>query len=288
MDADGGLSKYSTNKAGAKYGTGYCDSQCPQDIKWINGQANVEGWVGSSGDPNSGAGSYGSCCHEMDIWEANKISTAYTPHPCSIDGQSRCEGTECGVGDARYDGVCDKDGCDFNSYRLGNESFYGPGQLVNTNSKFTVVTQFVTADGTNTGALSEIRRKYVQNGVVIDNSVVDVAGVDPVNSISTDFCTQQKTAFGDTNSFSTKGGLQRMSAAWDAGMVLVMSIWDDHAAEMEWLDAPYPASADPAKPGVSRGTCTSGSGAPETVEKESPNSSVTFSNIKYGPIDSTY
>lgn len=29
MDADGGMSKYDGNKAGAKYGTGYCDSQCP-------------------------------------------------------------------------------------------------------------------------------------------------------------------------------------------------------------------------------------------------------------------
>jgi cellulose 1,4-beta-cellobiosidase len=38
MDEDGGLSKYSTNKAGAKYGTGYCDSQCPMDIKFINGE----------------------------------------------------------------------------------------------------------------------------------------------------------------------------------------------------------------------------------------------------------
>lgn len=37
MDEDGGMSKYSTNKAGAKYGTGYCDAQCPQDIKFING-----------------------------------------------------------------------------------------------------------------------------------------------------------------------------------------------------------------------------------------------------------
>jgi cellulose 1,4-beta-cellobiosidase len=33
MDADGGLKKYSTNKAGAKYGTGYCDAQCPRDLK---------------------------------------------------------------------------------------------------------------------------------------------------------------------------------------------------------------------------------------------------------------
>lgn len=37
MDADGGVSKYPTNKAGAAYGTGYCDAQCPQDIKFING-----------------------------------------------------------------------------------------------------------------------------------------------------------------------------------------------------------------------------------------------------------
>jgi cellulose 1,4-beta-cellobiosidase len=37
MDEDGGMAKYPTNEAGAKYGTGYCDAQCPQDIKFING-----------------------------------------------------------------------------------------------------------------------------------------------------------------------------------------------------------------------------------------------------------
>ena len=40
MDADGGMSKFPNNKAGAKYGTGYCDSQCPQDIKFINGEVS--------------------------------------------------------------------------------------------------------------------------------------------------------------------------------------------------------------------------------------------------------
>ena len=43
MDGDGGMSKYPGNKAGAKYGTGYCDAQCPRDIKFINGEANCEG-----------------------------------------------------------------------------------------------------------------------------------------------------------------------------------------------------------------------------------------------------
>lgn len=41
MDADGGMSKYANNKAGAKYGTGYCDAQCPKDIKFINGEVSL-------------------------------------------------------------------------------------------------------------------------------------------------------------------------------------------------------------------------------------------------------
>jgi cellulose 1,4-beta-cellobiosidase len=41
MDQDGGLSKYSGNKAGAKYGTGYCDAQCPRDMKFINGEVSI-------------------------------------------------------------------------------------------------------------------------------------------------------------------------------------------------------------------------------------------------------
>jgi cellulose 1,4-beta-cellobiosidase len=38
MDADGGMAKYSTNKAGAKYGTGYCDAQCARDLKFVGGK----------------------------------------------------------------------------------------------------------------------------------------------------------------------------------------------------------------------------------------------------------
>ena len=49
------------------------------------------------------------------------------------------------------------------------------------------------------------------------------------DSISTAFCTAQKTAFDDTNSFQDKGGLEQMGAAMAQGMVLVLSIWDDHA-----------------------------------------------------------
>jgi len=286
MDADGGMAKYSTNLAGAKYGTGYCDAQCPQDVKFINGEANSVGWTPSSNDANAGLGQYGTCCNEMDIWEANKISAAYTPHPCSVTEQTRCSGTDCGIG-ARYSSLCDADGCDFNSYRMGDTSFYGAGLTVDTTKPFTVVTQFISTDGTANGDLQEIKRFYVQGGTTITNSNSSISGVTG-NSITDSFCAAQKTAFGDTNEFATKGGLKQIGAAIKKGMVLVMSIWDDHTADMLWLDAPYPPTKDASSPGVTRGTCSASSGAPSDVESTSPGASVTYSNIKWGPIGSTF
>lgn len=254
-----------------------------------SGQANIAGWTPSTGNSNTGTGSRGSCCNEMDIWEANSISTALTPHVCSKPGQTMCtSATECGAGSNRYAGTCDKDGCDFNPYRQGNTSYYGPGKIVNTNSKMTVVTKFITADGTDTGRLSAIQRLYVQNGKVIQNSMSNVAGIAKTNQITDAYCTAQKSVFGDTNSFASRGGMSAMGDAFDKGMVLVMSIWDDYEAQMLWLDAPYPATADRGKPGVARGTCAADSGNPKTVEAQSPGSKVTFSNIKFGSLGSTY
>ena len=36
------------------------------------------------------------------------------------------------------------------------------------------------------------------------------------------------------------------------GMVLVMSLWDDHSVNMLWLDSDYPLDEDPSQPGISR------------------------------------
>ncbi|KAK4175762.1 glycoside hydrolase [Triangularia setosa] len=286
MDLDGGLAKYANNKAGAKYGTGYCDAQCPRDIKFINGEANIEGWNPSTNDDNAGAGRYGTCCSEMDIWEANNMATAYTPHSCTILDQSRCEGESCGgtYSTDRYGGVCDPDGCDFNSYRMGNKQFYGKGKTVDTTKKMTVVTQFLKNAA---GELSEIKRFYVQNGVVIPNSVSSIPGVPNQNSITQDWCDAQKIAFGDPDDNTAKGGLRQMGLALDKPMVLVMSIWNDHAAHMLWLDSTYPVDAA-GRPGAERGACATTSGVPSEVEAEVPNSNVAFSNIKFGPIGSTF
>jgi cellulose 1,4-beta-cellobiosidase len=284
MDSDGGMAKYPTNTAGAQYGTGYCDSQCPRDLKFINGQGNVDGWVPSTTNPNSGVGGHGSCCAEMDIWEANSVSAALTPHPCTNNVQHMCDGDSCGgtYSADRYAGDCDPDGCDFNSYRMGNTTFYGESMIVDTSKPFTVVTQFLTDSD---GSLDEIKRFYVQGGGVIPNSESDISGVSG-NSITTDFCTAQKQAFGDNDTFTAKGGLKQMGAALDTGMVLVLSLWDDYYSDMLWLDSTYPTNKT--GPGGPRGSCATTSGNPSTVESADANAKVVYSNIKFGPINSTF
>ena len=51
--------------------------------------------------------------------------------------------------------MCDKDGCDWNPFRLGDKDFFGPGAnfTIDSTQPMTVVTQFITVDGTDTGDL---------------------------------------------------------------------------------------------------------------------------------------
>lgn len=109
---------------------------------------------------------------------------------------------------------------------MGNTSFLGPNKIVNTSQKFTVVTQFITSGNSDTGTLTEIRRLYVQNGKVIPNSVSNISSMSAYSSISDQFCSAQKTAFGDTNEFSAQGGMTAFGKQLAKGMVLTMSIWE--------------------------------------------------------------
>jgi cellulase len=248
MDPSGG--KSDTSPAGAAYGAGYCDAQCTTR-PWLNGVVNTDG--------------SGACCNEMDLWEANAFATQLAPHPCTVNGFYSCSGDDCGS-----DGVCEKSGCDFNPYSLGNDSFYGPGETVDTTQQFTVVTQFLTDDNTSTGKLSEIRRLYVQNGNVITNSVATVAPVAGSSSITESFCTNQ------LSTYATFGGLSALGEALGRGMTLAMAIWTDSSDYMNWLDS------------GTAGPCNSTAGDPSDIEAVHSGTYVTFSNIKWGEIGSTH
>lgn len=279
MDPDGEMG--GNNKAGVPRGTGYCDGQCARDIKFSEGHANSKSWSPNPKDPyhSTGSGSEGYCCAEFDLWEANKISTAFTAHPmqptgkvtCTEDGDVKCGNQE----DERYIAPSDRDGCDINAYRNGDHTFYGPGSdfKVDTTKKITVVTQFLT----NAGDLSEIRQFYVQNGKAIAHSNPSFAST---NSINDEFCKAQKSFFGNTDEFTAKGGLKQMGESFKNGMTLVLSLWDDPMSGMEWLD-----SVD--DKGVARGSCAPGSGDPATLRQKFADAEVAYTNFKWGAIGST-
>lgn len=167
------------------------------------------------------------CCQ---IWEANSQATAYTMHPCGDAGKnpSVCYYDkaleafdvhgEHGVADVaptqqprceEGHGFCDKPGCDFQTYRMGLKNFYGKGSqfTIDSSKPVEIVTQFLTADGTDDGELVEVRRFYVQDGKRIENPAWN--GHD---SLTDTFCHQVLDYFEDPKPtpYKTKGALKNM------------------------------------------------------------------------------
>merc|ERR1712150_274088 len=186
----------------------------------------------------------------------------------------------------RFEGVCDKNGCDFATNRLGEKSFYGPGSSFQLDStkKMTVVTQFVTDDGTDSGTVNEVRRFYIQDGKKIETPTVTLEGKQ-FDSITKDFCQDWVDTTKDGTNFLQKGGFDAVDKALEQGVVLVMSLWDDHFANMLWLDSIYPT--DSTDPTNYRGSCSSSSGVPADIEVKDAKAHVIFSKIRSGKIGTT-
>lgn len=183
----------------------------------------------------------------MDIWEANARATQIAPHTCNQTGLYECSGEECA-----FNGVCDKNGCGYNPYVLGNKEYYGTGYTVDTTQPFTVVTQFPADEN---GGLKEIRRLYVQDGKVLANAAVNVTGPPDVDYIDDEYC----TATGATR-YMELGGNTEMGEALERGMVLIFSIWWDEGGYMNWLDSgnagPVSTSLNLSTPRQSRLRCS--------------------------------
>lgn len=202
--------------------------------------------------------SVGACCNEMDIWEANSRANQIAPHVCAKGGLIRCSGSEdCGVA-----GVCGKTGCGDNAYNFRNsKDFYGPGLKVDTTRPFTVVTQFPA----KYGVLQAIVRKYVQDGVVIENAMQNVT-MDQV------WCSAQ----GRAREYNKFGGHKTTGDALARGMVLIFSLWWDQTGGMSWLD------------GGLNGPCNATEGLPDVIQQKVKNPTVTFSRVRWGEIGSTF
>lgn len=255
MPIDGGLNRL--NQAGAPYGTGYGDAQCAKDMTWVSGFANLN--------------QTGSCSVEMDFWEANRMATAFTPHTCSTKGTQHCHSAlTCGDGSNRYKGWCDKDGADYNPYRLGEQMLYGPSEKhdINTLKPFQVITQFRTDSKKQ---LLSIRRFYKQNEQVVFGGELDDAWID-----------KQKSLWKENNHFKQLGGMKGMQESFKRQHVLAISLWDDVSVSMLWLDSTFPVGSK--EPGALRGPCSGKENKAEWIRQNLPQSKVVYSDFEWGPI----
>lgn len=104
-----------------------------------------------------------------------------------------------------------------------------------------MITQFVTSENSANGTLSEIRRKYIQDGKIIENAMVtNISGraVQMPGMVSEDFC-EAKNA----SDYLRLGGMQEMGQSLARGMVLVFSLWNSDSDFMNcMLNPPPPAS----------------------------------------------
>jgi cellulose 1,4-beta-cellobiosidase len=176
------------------------------------------------------------CALELDLTEANREAMAWTLHPCV--------GTN-----------CDKAGADMNAFRQGFPEFYGPGKTVDTKQPFTVVTEFRE---------DSMRRYYRQNGQIHEH---------PTGPLTAESAARWAANFGEQSVFEASGGFP---AFWAQGTyVLVVSIWDDPATGMQWLDGSTGSG-----PGGARGPC-----APSQPRSSSPNAFYTFANLRIEKVD---
>jgi hypothetical protein len=187
-------------------------------------------------------------CPSFDLQHANARAMTFRARPCGHLGPST-------------DGFCASPGCGYNAYRLGLGDYWG--KTINARSKITVVTQFVAA-GT---ALTEIRRIYIQGGRVFRNPAVKV-GTREYSALSDEFCRATADDWGGKTWMS----LARMGESFGHGHVLVFALADGD--DMAWLDS------------AENGPC--GNPTAAEIEAEYPDMKVTWGNLKFGDIDTTY
>jgi len=256
------------NTAGARFGTGYCDAHCPRDLQFVAGEANILDW-----DPEANTGRYGHCCSELHLWRANAQKASMSMHPCSVDKATRCQGDACGSTTSW--GLCQgRGGCELPALGRSGDNLFGGGGSIDTTKPFTVVTRFLTDDGSDTGELFGIQRFFVQDGRIIDNVADDSGGA----AVTEAYCMAQMATSGGRQRRGSEmwngQSLHSLGEALDRGMVMVLALEDESGG-------PELTAA-----GTHLVPCPVDAGEP-AARTAYPESSVRYWGFRHGPIGST-
>jgi cellulose 1,4-beta-cellobiosidase len=140
---------------------------------------------------------------------------------------------------------------------------------MDTSKKLTVVTQFISDNGSQNETLKEVKRLYLQNGKVLE-TIATIQNGKLYKAIENDSC--MNGSVGD-DAYMRLGGYTVFTKSLRMGAVLTMSLWTDES--MRWFDE------------IDGSPCTSPGGKDAVIAKNK-NSFVEFSNNQYGDINSMY
>ena len=131
----------------------------------------------------------------------------------------------------------------------------------------------------DTAKLSEIRRFFIQDNKVIPHPASNTAGRKPYISISKNMCDAFKNKFGDPIDFRKNRGFNQMGKALYIGMMLFISLLDDHEVEILRLDS---TPSGLSRSCAARKICPTTSGRPFDVEYKYKKTKVKIGNVTTG------
>jgi cellulose 1,4-beta-cellobiosidase len=94
-------------------------------------------------------------------------------------------------------------------------------------------------------SVTEIKRKDVQGGKVIDHSFTKLDSLTKQgNSVSDEFCIVQKNAFHEKHSLTEHADFRQLGASLNRGNVLVLSLCNDHGMNILWMHSVCPTNSN--------------------------------------------
>ena len=169
-----------------------------------------------------------------------------TSKPCTLDGLHTCRDYDCWD---PWTATCDRHGCDYNPFRVGNTDFFGRGKTVDTNEPFTYVPcprrrtiTTVANDGRVVTRFTEeaVTQFFIQDGVKIEAPAPVLDGFESIETggISGEYCDVKAWEFQERDTFIELGGITRQNQILRQPLVLAMSIKDDVSSSLNRPKSP--------------------------------------------------
>ena len=183
--------------------------------------------------------------------------------------------------------ICDKHGCDVNSFYMGGQTFLCVGITVRTSpTPSSIMSRPRTTSSPDPRATSAASTSGTTGH---RQANTNIPSMDASNSINYSFCRAEGTSFCNTKPFEKLGSIPITGNAFDQGMVVVASFWEDYDPNMLWPGSDYLTDTKSSQPGRSWALpCLPISGILADIRLQKSGATVILFSVEFDLIRLTY